>query len=244
MRPCTARPLPTAARDALREALDVFFAHYNPTNARSSTRNGQAALAIGVNRKWSLRFVSIKEEHFRRPGVAAMVRAVDAALARLDPTFTYTSIQINKDFPGNLHVDRANAGDSRMLTVGHGVRGGELWCDGAVLPTVDRLVAFDGNFPHMTLPYRGTRYSVVLFTFSQCCTHPTPLESAAARVRTLPLRGRLPRPRTPRSPGASWSRRARALRADVGAARARGHPAGDRDDVRALPEERARTGRA
>ena len=190
--------------------------------------------------------MSIKEEHFRRPGVAAMVRAVDAALARLDPTFTYTSIQINKDFPGNLHVDRANAGDSRMLTVGHGVRGGELWCDGAVLPTVDRLVAFDGNFAHMTLPYRGTRYSVVLFTFSQCCTHPNDaaLESARRLGLRTPRRARLSAARrgSGARPPASVRRRAAPARTSARAARA-AVPLATEAGSRATSRT-ARTGRA
>ena len=71
---------------------------------------------------------------------------------------------MNKNFPGNLHVDGLNCGPSVMLTVGDNVKGGDLWYDGKVYPTLNKALYFDGNIPHMTLPYSGNRFSIVCFT--------------------------------------------------------------------------------
>ena len=68
---------------------------------------------------------------------------------------------------GNTAIRRRITRASRlvMITIGEGVTGGELWYDGRKVPTLGRAVLFDGNLPHMTLPYTGTRYSIVCYTF-------------------------------------------------------------------------------
>jgi len=81
------------------------------------------------------------------------------------PDFKYTSIQINKNFAGALHVDRGNVGPSMMLTVGKDMKGGNLYIhEAGTLKTQNKFIFFNGNVPHMTLPYSGTRYSIVYFT--------------------------------------------------------------------------------
>ena len=82
------------------------------------------------------------------------------------PAFTFSSVQINKNFNGALHIDSSNAGESAMITVGSG-GGGELYVDKTgLMQTMNKIVFFDGNLPHMTLPYTKTRYSIVYFTNS------------------------------------------------------------------------------
>lgn len=83
------------------------------------------------------------------------------------PEFRYTTVITNHNFPGHLHMDSVNVGPSVMITVWEegGGTGGELWYDGRVVPTAGWILHFDGNMPHMTLPYRGTvRYSIVCYT--------------------------------------------------------------------------------
>eukprot|EP01050_Picozoa_sp_SAG11_P021379 SAG11_NODE_3795_length_2220_cov_237.444130_1_plen_495_part_10 len=86
--------------------------------------------------------------------------------------FKFTSIQVNKDVPCNLHVDRNNLGPSYIVGVGnyrpHEKQkfGGCVWIDGCGPADIhDTWVEFDGNIPHATVtPYWGERYSIVYFT--------------------------------------------------------------------------------
>lgn len=172
MKTCSSLRLSASLANNLKTSLDLFFQDFKPYyGTRDVTRVGQRSMAIGINRRYSSPTVTINMRLFRKKGVPELVAAIGDILRTYDPGFTYTSIQINENFPGNLHVDRSNAGDSRMLVVGDDqLRGGELWCGGRILPTNKRMIAFDGNVPHMTLPYVGNvRYSVVLFTYAQIC---------------------------------------------------------------------------
>ena len=84
----------------------------------------------------------------------------------------FSNIQINKNFPGRLHVDKNNIGLSTMITVGKGCEGGALWIDGRLHPTLNRSITFDGHKAHMTLPYTGTRYSLVFFSHNHVTQAP------------------------------------------------------------------------
>ena len=190
MHACTTRSLGRTRAAALYRALALFFRDFRPYyGTRDATRVGQRSMAIGINRRYSVPTVTVNMRLMRKPGVAELIDAIDNILEAIDPTFTYTSIQINENFPGNLHVDRSNAGDSRMLVVGDAtLEGGELWCGGAILSTRDKIIAFDGNVPHMTMPYTGAvRYSVVLFTYAQICRNGGD-GSALRRARALGIR--------------------------------------------------------
>ena len=80
------------------------------------------------------------------------------------PSFKFTSIQVNKNYLSALHVDKNNHGDSYIIGVGD-YADGELWVqnEGAV-NCRHRWQRFNGNFPHCTLPYAGTRYTLIFFT--------------------------------------------------------------------------------
>lgn len=81
------------------------------------------------------------------------------------PKFAFTSIQINKNFNGALHVDSRNVGPSMMLTVGTDIQGGQLYVHKqGTMNTKNNIIFFNGNNPHITLPYSGVRYSIVFFT--------------------------------------------------------------------------------
>lgn len=101
----------------------------------------------------------------RTQAASKVLACVHGIVKKLYPDFSYSSVHINRNFPGTLHVDRNNAGPSLMLCVGKSLTGGELWVDGQIHPTVGRCVGFDGNTPHMTMTYEGSdRYSVVMYT--------------------------------------------------------------------------------
>lgn len=86
------------------------------------------------------------------------------------PKFKFTSICVNRNWTGALHVDRNNVGPSMMYTTGgKSTTGGELYIynpregGGRKLKTLRSWIAFDGNDPHMTYPYKGVRYSLVFY---------------------------------------------------------------------------------
>ena len=123
-------------------------------------RSDTCSRVIGMN--WSFQGTVV----LRIPnGADSYVHTVHLTITDTFPGFSYTTINTNKNFPGYLHVDSRNVGPSVMITIGEGVTGGELWYDGRKVPTLGRAVLFDGNLPHMTLPYTGTRYSIVCYTF-------------------------------------------------------------------------------
>jgi FkbM family methyltransferase len=99
-----------------------------------------------------------------------LIQRLNQLMHENDPSFRWSNIQFNKNWPGVLHCDRGNIGASRMLTCGIEVIGGQLYIynslisKGKIVDTLDRIIAFDGNHPHATMEYTGTRYSFVFFT--------------------------------------------------------------------------------
>ena len=144
-------------RRLLEELNKIAFA----SRTHAVTRTGQQAMAVGLVRDWK----SLTAQVGRNTGgCLQFLDALKGVMHRAHPAFSYTTVQINKNFPGKLHVDRNNLGPSMMIVVGENLSGGELWYNGGRVPTAERLVEFDGNKPHMTLPYRGRRFSIVMFT--------------------------------------------------------------------------------
>ena len=128
------------------------------------TRDGQTAFTAGLN---------ISRSHGCWPGkktfepdTLKLQETLAKIIPKYYPNYYYTSVQVNKNYPGDLHVDKWNVGNSLMVTVGDsGLSGGDLWCNGEIIKTNGNIIQFDGNNPHMTLDYSGgDRYSLVLFT--------------------------------------------------------------------------------
>lgn len=88
---------------------------------------------------------------------------------RCVPGIAFTSIQVNKNYMSALHVDKGNAGPSHIVGLGQ-YEGGGLWVwprdseEGAALDVRHTWQRFDGTRPHCTLPYAGTRYTLIFFT--------------------------------------------------------------------------------
>ena len=144
------------------------------------TRVGQRALSIGMNRRYSQKCPAVNQAPFDRyrerllnvlQTVKNIVSSSKARQLLKGRSWKYTTVQINRNYPGNLHTDRNNAGPSAMITVGapH-FRGGELYYNGKLHKTHGRCVFFDGRMPHMTAPYKnGPRYSIVMYTTKDAC---------------------------------------------------------------------------
>merc|ERR1711964_796584 len=70
---------------------------------------------------------------------------------------------VNKNSASALHVDGSNMGPSLIHGLGD-YASGELYVhDQGKLDVKGKWITFDGNIPHMTCPYTGTRYTIILF---------------------------------------------------------------------------------
>jgi hypothetical protein len=79
------------------------------------------------------------------------------------PDFKFTTIQVNDNYKSCLHIDGNNVGPSLIVGVGD-YSGGGLWTlEHGELPVNHRWQEFDGNLPHCTLPFKGTRYTLIYF---------------------------------------------------------------------------------
>jgi nucleotide-binding universal stress UspA family protein len=79
------------------------------------------------------------------------------------PGFPFTSIQVNKNYESALHCDKKNLGPSAIVGLGDYTEG---WLWGEEFGAVDvknTWFTFDGNMPHCTLPFGGTRYTLIYF---------------------------------------------------------------------------------
>ena len=82
----------------------------------------------------------------------------------LDPNCKYTSITLNKNFQTSPHYDANNIGTSMIIGLGP-YTGGELVVNELVIDIHEKVHYFDGSLlKHHTLPFEGTRYSIVYHT--------------------------------------------------------------------------------
>jgi predicted 2-oxoglutarate/Fe(II)-dependent dioxygenase YbiX len=95
----------------------------------------------------------------------------DALMKAYDPTFKYTSIQVNKNMQCAPHRDSLNDGLSYIIGLGD-YTGGDLVVhhkDGTTTAhnIRNKFVKFDGHEVHHVEPFEGERYSLVFFTVKQ-----------------------------------------------------------------------------
>ena len=152
---------------SFREALEALDATTVPRNYSRHNVKGKDGSSIGMCLGLSLVLftpdVAVTKKTARH---AALVRVLTALARRHAPDFRFTSIQVNKNNQTPLHVDRNNLGESAIVGLGD-YRGGEVWVAGDGLHDCrNRFCFFDGNEPHGTMPFEGTRYTIVYFTQS------------------------------------------------------------------------------
>ena len=80
-----------------------------------------------------------------------------------DPSFKFTTIQLNKNILSPPHVDKNNVGPSYIIAFGD-YDGGKLVIEGKEHNIKNRFLKFDGTKGHWVTPFKGTRYSLVFFT--------------------------------------------------------------------------------
>lgn len=154
-------------QDLLRLLVGVQFPQRNHRYKLPKRFLAYRSVTIGVT--WSMRGTRLSTYTHRAS--PELIRTVSHIVAKHVPKeFTFTSFIINSNFPGFLHTDRANCGPSVMITVSQQAPlvGGQLWYNGSILETHNRVVTFDGNLPHATVPYPfdpdHPRYSIVCYT--------------------------------------------------------------------------------
>ena len=155
-------------RAIILEALEsIDFPASRRKNVRRASQEGDVlGMCLGMTECWFRG--PMPSRHTReRPNLCRLL--CDFARREL-PGFHFTSIQVNKDYAAELHVDKKDAGDSRIIGLGP-YRGGQLWVDdgshagkGRVADIRGRWLGFDGNLPHKVLPFEGRRYTLVFFS--------------------------------------------------------------------------------
>lgn len=113
------------------------------------------------------------------PNVVRLIcRWFEAKCGNRSQRFPFTSVTVNVNFPSRVHRDANNEGPSVVAAVGNWSQGGRLryWpgerYSKGDLPSgpapvkldVRSPVLFDGNHAHGVEPFRGERFSMVLFT--------------------------------------------------------------------------------
>lgn len=138
------------------------------TRGRIGYDSERRAFVLGKVRKWDVHG-RLVESQFN-----AKFPELYADLKRLmhmhDPSFRFTSIQLNRNVQTETHVDRRNKGASYCLGIGTYTGGGIVIYppDHAPVRFANRRkwVWYEGcKLPHASLPVQsGTRFAIIYFT--------------------------------------------------------------------------------
>ena len=131
---------------------------------------------LGVTNARSEHGYVVGARTLERPGLTDLLARL---IKQHKPDFEYTSIQVNKDVPCNIHTDANNLGPSYIVGFGDyepgednrfpekpfHADGGGVWIqDQGAVDCKEKWCLFDGNIPHGTMtPYKGTRYTLVYY---------------------------------------------------------------------------------
>jgi len=120
-----------------------------------------------------------KKAKIKRERHQAVWDEVHSTMEFLDPTFEYTGVALSKGFRGSPHIDAQDISYQWAMSFGE-FTGGELCVESApgevsVVTTKSRAAKLDGRFPHWVAPWRGERYSAIVFK-----TRGTPTTKARA----------------------------------------------------------------
>ena len=92
-----------------------------------------------------------------------LLEMLKSFVLEIDPSFQFTTIQVNKNIQCEPHVDKNNMGPSYIIGLGN-YDGGDLVIEGKEISIKNKWVQFDGRKAHWTNPFNGTRYSIIYFT--------------------------------------------------------------------------------
>jgi RNA recognition motif-containing protein len=91
-----------------------------------------------------------------------------AVLQDMDPSFSYSSLAVTKNFVGSPHVDMNDTSPQYAISLGDFCNGGELCVEASpheiyVIDTKCKFAKLDGRYPHWVKPYEGERYSLIYY---------------------------------------------------------------------------------
>ena len=190
---CTAPLAANIKRRVLQASREFDFNQLNEQRVatgvsvnRSDIRNGSGN--VGISSKYGSRHFTIHRnlKKLTATGHNSLIAVLIEAVCTTFPKFKFTNIQMNKNFPGKLHIDRGNIGKSIMIVVADpSKQGGDLFVSlppnrgrsshlDCLLPVTNMWVWFDGTNPHATMPTfgKGDRYSYVFFTSENSTLQP------------------------------------------------------------------------
>jgi hypothetical protein len=123
------------------------------------------AFTLGMTRAYDKKHL-VPSVNNRNPKLQQLHILLKKLMKERDPTYKYTTIQINKNVETDWHEDKNNIGKSYCLSLGNFTGGAlELKTEKGIvsLPTKNKMVFYDGNIEHRTGDYKGTRYAIIWF---------------------------------------------------------------------------------
>lgn len=146
--------------DILRALQNSSFPFERRKSVRHSNSDNKRGFILGTildyyKNRYTVTKQTKKKQH--------LTKLLCAWIRKHHPSFYFTTIQVNKGGSA-LHVDSINCGPSIIQAFGK-FTGGKLWSldKPSKSASVRSLTWMDGNVPHITLPFKGERYSVVYF---------------------------------------------------------------------------------
>jgi hypothetical protein len=130
---------------------------------KSTTDVSKGGFMLGRTLNYGIGIFTVSRKT-RDPKYFKLCQALNAWVTKRYPDFKYSSIQVNAGSSA-LHVDRLNCGASLIKAYGK-FTGGGLWVMDTpnVVHNIKTNGKFmDGNIPHITMPHKGERFSVVFF---------------------------------------------------------------------------------
>eukprot|EP00929_Paragymnodinium_shiwhaense_P065602 TRINITY_DN32865_c3_g3_i1.p1 TRINITY_DN32865_c3_g3~~TRINITY_DN32865_c3_g3_i1.p1 ORF type:complete len:505 (+),score=115.95 TRINITY_DN32865_c3_g3_i1:253-1767(+) len=143
-----------------------------PPNTRKAAESAREDLqsrgcTLGLNFGYGRNVVALTKPTTDWP---ELTQVLCQACRQANPTFKFTSIQVNLNAKYTMHTDGRDAGPSRMIACGDFQRG-RLWLHESaesrwsVEDVHDRWLAFDGREYHFVEEWEGSeRFSLVYFT--------------------------------------------------------------------------------
>jgi hypothetical protein len=123
------------------------------------------AFTLGLTRAYDKKHL-VPSVNNRNPKFRQLHILLKKLIKEKDPTYKYTTIQINKNVETDWHTDKNNIGKSYCLSLGNFTGGElELKADKGIIPliTKNKMIYYDGNIEHRTGNYKGTRYAIIWF---------------------------------------------------------------------------------
>ena len=191
---CASPLIPKRYYDEIREILEsLSWSKHEKLRKEDSTRShslGSASFVLGsttgpagadgfkdVMWRNGKRFgynhdITTSRNKFQERPLRRLWRVLKKLVRRVDPSYRFTSVQVNKNFAGRVHTDKKDVTYQYALSVGD-FSGGNLVVSTddpylyVKMDTKRRLTRCDGRHPHWVTAHKGgTRYSLVMYNIT------------------------------------------------------------------------------